>query len=333
MPLFRRPPIFIGKGEASTFPRPGWKHPLVWTTADSPVNILDNDYWLDPDGGGGSTFVGPFDALAVPHRAHSLRRLLSAYTGAGIKIRRSSDSTTQDIGFDATTGALDTAAITAFVGANSAYIDTWYDQSGNGRHVTQATTASQPRIVNAGTLETLNSLPAITLDGTDDYLLSTSTGLWAAGSTTLAVVMSGASASNSVAVAESNGGSAGAFYRMVRSSTAAWNVQATNDGATSMWASSASGSTIFDAAQHQLFYADSGTAISTWKDNTTAHVALAATRSGTLTISRFSLGAHSGTSVTNFLNGKMQEVVAWGANLTSDRVTIQNIQKTGWNTP
>ena len=38
---------------------------------------------------------------------------------------------------------------------------TWYDQSGNARHVTQSTAGQQPRIVNTGTLETSNSIASV----------------------------------------------------------------------------------------------------------------------------------------------------------------------------
>lgn len=38
-------------------------------------------------------------------------------------------------------------------GAPSAFVTTWYDQSGNNRHATQATPGSQPRIINAGIIE------------------------------------------------------------------------------------------------------------------------------------------------------------------------------------
>jgi len=48
-----------------------------------------------------------------------------------------------------------------FVGSGSGYIDTWYDQSGNGRNATQSTAAYQPRIVNAGVLDMQNGKPAI----------------------------------------------------------------------------------------------------------------------------------------------------------------------------
>jgi len=45
------------------------------------------------------------------------------------------------------------------------FVETWYDQSGNGNDATQATAGSQPKIVDAGSL-----LTAITFDGSDDNM-------------------------------------------------------------------------------------------------------------------------------------------------------------------
>jgi hypothetical protein len=39
---------------------------------------------------------------------------------------------------------------------NDGHVSTWYDQSGNGNNATQATPASQPKIVDGGALVTLN---------------------------------------------------------------------------------------------------------------------------------------------------------------------------------
>ncbi|HKC68272.1 MAG TPA: arabinofuranosidase catalytic domain-containing protein [Bacteroidia bacterium] len=52
----------------------------------------------------------------------------------------------------------------------NAYITKWYDQSGNGNNLTQATTGNQPRIVNAGVIDVQNSLPSIHFDGAATYL-------------------------------------------------------------------------------------------------------------------------------------------------------------------
>ena len=54
------------------------------------------------------------------------------------------------------------------------FITTWYDQSGNGRNLVQATAANQPLIVNAGAVVTQNGKPSISFDGVNDVLSSAS---------------------------------------------------------------------------------------------------------------------------------------------------------------
>lgn len=95
--------------------------------------------------GGASIYL---DDLAVTPRAVlSLRKLIRTATTA-IRVRRSSDSAELDIGFAG--AALDTAALAAFAGAGSAFVTTFYDQTGNGENLAQATSTKQPPIVNAG---------------------------------------------------------------------------------------------------------------------------------------------------------------------------------------
>jgi len=110
------------------------------------------------------TFTGTLDSVSTA-AAFSVRRLRSAYTGALLRVRRSSDSTEQDIGAATIGGNLDTAALTSFCGSASCYVKTWYDQSGNARDAVQTTTGEQPRIVNAGVVETNNALPALYFNG------------------------------------------------------------------------------------------------------------------------------------------------------------------------
>ena len=97
--------------------------------------------------------------------AFALRKLDKNYTGSCIKVRESAGNTLADIGFDSN-GDLDTTALLAHTGGNSGYVHTWYDQSGLGYNGVQTTNGSQPRIVDSGTVDTLNSEPAILLDGT-----------------------------------------------------------------------------------------------------------------------------------------------------------------------
>jgi hypothetical protein len=107
--------------------------------------------------------------------AYSLRLLRAAYTGDAIEVRRSSDNTTQDIGF--VNNELDTTSLLSFVGTggtDNGFVTTWYDQSGNGYDATQTTAASQPQIVSGGSVKTVNGEPALDFDGTDDYLSNAS---------------------------------------------------------------------------------------------------------------------------------------------------------------
>jgi hypothetical protein len=92
--------------------------------------------------------------------AYSLRKLRTAYTGSAIRVRRSSDNTETDIGFN-NAGDLDTSALATFVGNGNGFVSTWYDQSGNDRHATQTGTTFQPTVVSSGSLVTMNTKPSL----------------------------------------------------------------------------------------------------------------------------------------------------------------------------
>ena len=50
------------------------------------------------------------------------------------------------------------------------FVETLYDQSGNGNDVSQTTAGSQPKIVDSGSLVKVDGIPSIKFDGTDDFL-------------------------------------------------------------------------------------------------------------------------------------------------------------------
>ena len=107
---------------------------------------------------------GLLDTFTGAAAAYSLRDLTFLRGGPVIRVRRSSDSTEQD--FTAT--QVTDGTLAAFYGAGTGFIRTWYDQSGNGFHAQQATTAAQPQIVLSDT----NSKPTISFDGSNDLLLA-----------------------------------------------------------------------------------------------------------------------------------------------------------------
>jgi len=130
------------------------------------------------------------DLYGAAHHAYSLRKLRSAYTGACLRVRRTTTSptvttTTVDVGFDSNntisfsspisnqTGTVTTATtlgefaqgtVDGFT-ASIINVVTWYDQSGNGKNPTQGTAGNQPRLVNVtsgvATLETSGGKPAV----------------------------------------------------------------------------------------------------------------------------------------------------------------------------
>lgn len=102
----------------------------------------------------------------------SLRRLRSSYSGYCIEVRRSSDNTTLNIGFDSS-GYLDIVTLLSFVGSGSGFVKTWYNQSILLQDAIQLTNANQPNIVNSGTLRIEGGKACIFFDGINDSLMVT----------------------------------------------------------------------------------------------------------------------------------------------------------------
>ena len=118
-------------------------------------------------------FNGVLDLIfAIASGAYGLRRLSRFWTGAAIRVMRTSDNSELDIGFIGED--LDVVTLLAFVGSDNGEIVIWYDQSGNGRHAVSTTAARRPRIVSNGAIETQNGRPTLLFDGVNDYFVMTS---------------------------------------------------------------------------------------------------------------------------------------------------------------
>ena len=160
----------VGSRDTKDFSLDGKLTELITYPTDQTSNISDitnninknyNIYW---DG----SQTGLLDNYPNASAAYSLRALNSAYTGAAIRVRRT-DNATQDIGllYD---GSLDTEFLLNFVGSGDGFIDTWYDQSGEGNDATQTTASKQPKIVSSGAVITENGEPSVEFNGTTDYI-------------------------------------------------------------------------------------------------------------------------------------------------------------------
>jgi hypothetical protein len=140
----------------------------------------------------GSSYL--LDGLTnFPVCAWALRLLTNTYSGDILRIRRTYDDEECDVGFDSNdilslnspvsnfSSGSDASTLGEFVAASgytdadslgsadSAYVKTWYNQGSGGStyDLTQTNSGNQPRIVNAGVIETKNSKPSLYFDGGD----------------------------------------------------------------------------------------------------------------------------------------------------------------------
>ena len=101
-----------------------------------------------------------------PRAAYSLKKVVST-ASLSVRVRRSNDNAEQDIGFSG--GTIDAVALSAFVGANSAFVTVFYDQTAAGVNMIQPTASAQPRIMNAGVFD-----GSLVFDGVNDAMSSVS---------------------------------------------------------------------------------------------------------------------------------------------------------------
>lgn len=249
--------------------------------------------------GGGSApppalILDRFSAAA----AFSPRLLRTLYTGPLLRARRSIDNAEEDFfplaTFDGTGNRwLDTTALLSFVGVGNGFDVTWYDQSGNARHLTNATAAQQPRLVNAGVLETLNSRPALYYDGNDDRLSNAFPFIYASGACTMFFVHkfdapAPGPGPTPQLVIEANSGTTTQRYQ-IRANSDIMEMQIINDAGTVVRAFGTLQSTTFDNVQKVTAIRDSGSSVAGFRDGTIGST-LNYTRSGSLTLNRFTLG-------------------------------------------
>ena len=290
----------------------------------------------------GSVGINPASITATIAQAYGLRKTVVGYSGYAIKVRRSSDNTEQDIGFSG--NDLDTAALLTFCGAGSGYVSKWYDQSGNSRDMAQATTGSQPKIVNSGVLVTNNGRAAMLFDGTDDYMERTTAELYSSGAATVCGVASGTSTANTqeCILGEGGTGSNNARYFINKCANAKFGFNVVGDASGSdvltQDLSDTADAATFGTTPTQWTFVDSGTQVTRYRGGTgliNNTITSAYSRSGkTLTLNRQTIGALHRLAVGNYAAFQPSELVIINAAANNtDRQFIEANQKTYFGTP
>jgi hypothetical protein len=247
--------------------------------------------------------------------AYSVRKLRTAYAGACMRVRRSSDNAEADIGFDGS-GNLDTTALLAHVGAGSGYIRTWYDQSGNARNAGQATAGYQARIVNAGVVD---ARPVF--DGANDYFVfATSITLT---SFSAFIVDKHLSVRDVILI---GGIFANVQIRENRTSTGNLSIYAGNETISPQAASG------FDSL-HTVAFHKTGTSLAEFEYNGVSKGSLTSPIDSSFTLEQIS-SLQNLTYPSLLLAGEMGELVLLGAVASAnDRTNIQASQKSYFGTP
>lgn len=232
--------------------------------------------------------------------AYSLRKLRTAYTGYCIEVRRSSDDTTQNIGFTSA-GVLDESALTTFCGAGNGFVKTWYDQTTNGNDAVQETTAYQPQIIASGSVMTVNSKPTLYFD-VDDRLKKNFTAITQPLSIVLVEKVATASAFN-------------LFYdgygATNRVGTYGWSA---SDGKFTLFAGSDVATSISrNANQNILISLFNGSSSKLWMNNSGSSTL----NPGTASLAGITIGNHNSSSSSYGLNN-IQELIIYPSDQTSN---------------
>ena len=322
--VLQRAVYVLSKGQGSnsdTYTQPAAVQPIVGDSLNTTLALIQ-EYMNRVGTDSSYTFLITYketqnlllDIYDGAAAAYSLRKLDKDYTGYAIRVRESAGNTLADIGFDSN-GDLDTTALLNHTGVASGYVHTWYDQSGNGNNAVQSTNAAQPQIVSSGSVLTENGKPAVDFDGSDDYFLG-------AAKTTIddtaifSVIKSDSNTQDSV---------------FIQNTYAAGNLVSLGLGGlgsnNKIGSRLVVGGTAVSQVGDGTFTSTDQTLVSYLADNATGQMFIDGTQETDVVGSRnnsptTTIGAR-GDGLYNF-NGKMQEVIFYDSDESSNRTGIES---------
>lgn len=295
--------------------------PGVGGVGVSGAGLVDPRYLGGVSAAGVSTGVsdapaatGPLELISAPARAacvgaYSFRRLTSSYAGALVRLRRSSDSAEQDFGLGQ--DAVDTAEVTTWLGGSNGFIVRMYAQVG-ATNLEQATAANQPAYLASS----IGSKPAADFNGTAHYLTANG----------LAATFSGSDKPLSAHIIAHHDAYSGSrtLFGLGRASTSTPTFHfLTNANALSAskrddanGLSVSSSAVVFANSSHSHEIRHTGISV-TWA--TTKQVVdginAAAQDRGATTIDLVTVGALARSTIANYFDGKISEVVLFSADI------------------
>ena len=189
--------------------------------------------------------------------------------------------------------------------SSSGFVETWYDQSGNSKDAVQETAGSQPKIVNSGSLVTLNSVPALSFDGSSDLFNVTGFAFSPSGDF-LAVTVSKISTGNLIDTRD--GGSDGFFLQQ---GSADFRHRYNGDGSINV-----SGNDQHIVATSEL----NGTTLTAYKNSSSSGTDTVT--AGLSTTQAITIGRTSFTN-GNFTAGSVQEIILYDTDKSANRAALE----------
>ena len=227
---------------------------------------------------------------------------------------------------DATTGLFDATSGGNSVTTDGGSVARWEDQSGNSRHITQATLASQPILKTA----IQNGKNIIRFDGTNDILRRSGAFVHAQGAATIFVVVSANTGVNDRFMNEGRTANTTSLYMPIISANATqFNVLYRLDNNT-IPLNNVNFGVAFNGTGFKLVCAvDSGTNFAGFINKVTTNNQNYSR--GTVTLDTFAIGGWATTIERDFFPGDVAEVVIYNTALgTSDRQSVENYLYSKW---
>ena len=130
--------------------------------------------------------------------------------------------------YNAATSIASTNALSTIItaGTTNATVAIWYDQSGSANNVIQAITANQPRIINLGTIETLNGMPTLRFSSASSNFMESVNNVSISGASSVnAVSKNVTSSANSANIVTTKGVTAKDGLTAATASTSAYQIK------------------------------------------------------------------------------------------------------------
>lgn len=269
--------------------------------------------------------------LSACSRAYGLRLLNSNYDGPIVKIRRSSDNNEIQLSANSV-GVLENSEILNFVGAGNGFVSIWYDQSGNGRHLSQSATANQAYIVSAGVLTLMNNIPMCKFVGAQFYSDNNASMYASSGAIINSVLKCSTSADSKVVVSEGNtSGSAQARYLVVMKGSSDYSKNnhyiVSDANETLIWSGFTNGDSAYTTSGNIITTKDTGSSLQTIINSRyTTSVSRSYSRTNKiLSLNTFCIGAWMRNVASMHITADISEVIIW--NNLADTNQIKNFEK------